>query len=250
MNATLFKVFAWALIVNVFGAHATEDAPPSLSLHHESEDVRVRLTTELVATSVCLYIVITFVRNNSNVVFSLPSFHWLASSVQVLQALNNTVDCRYLNSWPSSMTAVQACTSLNDPTHPVPYKCASTGRKLCCTVGNVNTATFGSFGSCSKVVTSGTVPTTPTAKPPTRKPTKVPTKKPSSNMTSNNNISCQWSSSFAGKTAVQACNDFKVTNPLFSVPFLCKDGRKVCCTVSNYASTTTDKFGTCKKVGA
>lgn len=186
-------------------------------------------------------------------------------SLQSLQASGggNTIDCVYRNSWPSTLTPAQACTALNDPTHPVPYKCATSGQRLCCTVSNLTTATFGSFGKCTKVGAAvPTTPTPPTPKPPTRKPTRKPTKKPaiSSNISAptkkpasspttpagTNNIDCAWYSYFKDYTPVAACK--KLNDPTHPVPYVCADGRKVCCTVSSYLNTTMANFGKCTKV--
>ncbi|KAL7433958.1 hypothetical protein ACHAXH_002247 [Discostella pseudostelligera] len=166
-----------------------------------------------------------------------------------VRSLQSTIDCRFSNLW-SDLTPAQACAKLNDPAHPVPYKCVTTGKKLCCAVSNLTTATFDNLGKCTKVSGTATVPTTPTtpaAKPPTRRPTKAPTKKPSSTTSSGANaIDCKWQSYFKDYTAVQACK--KLNLPSHPTPYLCEDGRKVCCNASNYATATVGGFGKCTKV--
>ncbi len=160
----------------------------------------------------------------------------------------NSIDCKFQKSWSSSMTPAQACVKLNDPMYPVPFMCSTSGQQLCCTVSNFKTATFNNLGTCSKVQGAVPIPapTTPTVKPPTRKPSKRPTKKPSSTTTGTQQISCTWYSNFKDKSPAKACAD--LNSPTYRVPYLCKDGRKVCCTVSNFSSTTMTNFGTCTKV--
>ena len=160
----------------------------------------------------------------------------------------STIKCKYVSTWPSTLTARQACTNLNDPVFSVPYKCPTTGQKLCCTTSTISNPTFGSFGTCSKVISDSSDGTT---KSPTRKPTnspvKSPTKKPTAKpVTISNFIDCEWYPWYADYTAKAAC--VKLNDPVHPVPYLCEDGRKTCCTVSTNTSPTFEKFGTCTKL--
>lgn len=160
----------------------------------------------------------------------------------------STIKCKYVSSWPSALTASQACTNLNDPVFSVPYKCPTTGQKLCCTSSSISNPTFGSFGTCSKVISDSTDGTT---KSPTRKPTNAPvkatTKKPTQKPVAvSNYIDCEWYSWYADYSAKEACA--KLNDPIHPVPYLCADGRKTCCTVSTNTKPTFDKFGTCTKL--
>lgn len=168
----------------------------------------------------------------------MNSRHLLRSTLQGLQS--GTLDCVSKNSL-QDMTAVAGCVKFNDPAHPVPYRCTN-GRKICCEVKSIYNATF-PFGSCIKVQSPAT---TPTAKPPTRKPTRKPTKKPASSVNTSDNIDCKWFSYFKQFTPVQACK--QLNDPAHPAPYLCKDGRKVCCSVSNVVTVNLDAFGTCSKV--
>lgn len=212
MNLLLMKSITVALVASV-GAHAIDEVPTS-NLRSASDRTLVQATGT----------------NASG---------------------TNTIKCKYVSSWPSTLTASQACTNLNDPVYPVPYKCPTTGQKLCCTVSSIINPTFGSFGQCSKVVSQSSDGTT---KSPTRKPTKspvmatTPTKKPSPKpVTVSNYIDCEWYPWYAEyNTPALACK--ALNDPVHPVPYLCEDGRKTCCTVSTNTSPTFEKFGTCNKV--
>ena len=153
---------------------------------------------------------------------------------------SNTVQCSYISSWPSSMTPAQACDDLNDPQRPVSYKCTPSGQKLCCSVSDIDYFTSGNFGLCQKVVSdsNGDTPM------PTRKPTAKPTVDSGGYI---NYIHCDWFSFYKFyDSAPEVCE--ALNDPTHPVPYLCEDGRKLCCTVSDNVHPTFDKFGTCHKV--
>ncbi len=154
-------------------------------------------------------------------------------------AASDTVKCSYISSWPSSMTPAQACDDLDDPQRPVSYKCSPTGQKLCCSVSKIDYFTSTNFGTCQKVINDSAAG----SGGPTRKPT---TPKPTVSTVSTNYIHCEWYYSFKDYSAIEACE--KLNDPTHPVPYLCKDGRKICCTVSSNEDPTFEKFGTCNKL--
>lgn len=158
----------------------------------------------------------------------------------------NIVQCSYKSSWPSSMTPTKACNDLNDPQRPVSYKCSPSGQKLCCNASSINKFTSSNFGTCQKVINDSNGGDDDHVKP-TAKPSRKPTAKPSASSggIDTNYIHCDWFTFYKDYSVIGACKELNdSTHP---VPYLCEDGRKLCCTVSENEHPTFDKFGTCNK---